>query len=63
MNVLAKADEFDPGSIEARLNRQLMKSFVIECAVKLRRGGNKGLSLLTLLSEQVIWPCFARSEI
>jgi hypothetical protein len=51
MSLLAKADAFDSGSIEARLDKQLMKSFVIECAVELRRGVNKGLSLQTLLSE------------
>ena len=49
--VFSKADEIDSGSIEARLNTAGNEELRHKCAVELRRGGNKGLSLQTLLSE------------
>ncbi|MGZ4883116.1 MAG: hypothetical protein ACXV2A_04405 [Halobacteriota archaeon] len=51
IDVLAIAGEGDSDSIEARLDKARNEELRHECAVELQRGGNKGLSLQTLLSE------------
>jgi|BarGraIncu01121A_1022015.scaffolds.fasta_scaffold39664_2 hypothetical protein len=53
MDVLAKADEEDSDPIEARLDKTGSRELRHECAVEAGGGGNKGLSLQTLLSEWV----------